>query len=168
MTEVSIQPTLYVVGLRPVFLSCILIKLYERNAWNNISSRLLQKQRSHIIMLWYEVCYLRPWIVLLDRCIFWDINMPYSWCFVMPFYFTYFLKSYTYTEHIYICLITLYENEINPHYPLISPSAAYMRHWIRSVLVQIMACRLVGAKPLPKPVLGYSQMDCKEQNSAKL
>ena len=32
-----------------------------------------------------------------------------------------------------------------------------MRQWIRSALVQIMACRLFGAKPLTKPVLGYCQ-----------
>ena len=34
------------------------------------------------------------------------------------------------------------------------PSAAYMRHWIGSALVQIMACRLFGAKPLSKPIAG--------------
>ena len=37
---------------------------------------------------------------------------------------------------------------------LISPSAAYMRHWIGSALVQIIACRLFGAEPLSKPMLG--------------
>ena len=41
----------------------------------------------------------------------------------------------------------------------ISPSAAYMRQWIGSALVQIMACRLVGAKPLSKPILGYCELD---------
>ena len=30
------------------------------------------------------------------------------------------------------------------------PSAAYMRQWIRSALVKIMACHLFGAKPLSK------------------
>ena len=39
------------------------------------------------------------------------------------------------------------------------PSAAYMRQWIRSTLVQIMACRLFGAKPLSEPVLGYCQLE---------
>ena len=39
------------------------------------------------------------------------------------------------------------------------PSAAYMPKWIGSALVQIMACRLIGAKPLSKPVLGYYQLD---------
>ena len=33
------------------------------------------------------------------------------------------------------------------------PSAAYMRHWTGSALVQIMACHLFGAKPLSKPIL---------------
>ena len=34
-----------------------------------------------------------------------------------------------------------------------SPSATYMRQWTGSALVQIMACRLIGAKPLPEPIL---------------
>ena len=38
-------------------------------------------------------------------------------------------------------------------------SAAYMRQWIGSAQIQIMACRLFGAKPLSKPMLGYHQMD---------
>ena len=33
------------------------------------------------------------------------------------------------------------------------PSAACMRQWTGSALVQIMACRLFGAKPLPEPIL---------------
>ena len=40
---------------------------------------------------------------------------------------------------------------------LISP--AYLRQWIGSALVQIMTCRLFGAKPLSKPMLGYCQLD---------
>ena len=32
------------------------------------------------------------------------------------------------------------------------PSAAYMRQWIGSALVHIMACRLFGTKPLSKPL----------------
>ena len=38
---------------------------------------------------------------------------------------------------------------------LISLSAAYMLQWIGSALVQIMSCRLVGAKPLFEPMLEY-------------
>ena len=39
------------------------------------------------------------------------------------------------------------------------PNAAYMRQWIESILVQIMARRLFGHKPLPKPMLGCCQLD---------
>ena len=39
------------------------------------------------------------------------------------------------------------------------PSAAYIHQWILSALVQIMARRLFGAKPLSKPMLGYCQLD---------
>ena len=42
------------------------------------------------------------------------------------------------------------------------PSAAYLRQWIRSGLVQIMACRLFGAKSLSKPAVGYCQLDPEE------
>ena len=45
------------------------------------------------------------------------------------------------------------------------PSDAYMCQWTRSALFQIMACRLIGAKPLPKPMLTYCQLDPKEQTS---
>ena len=43
------------------------------------------------------------------------------------------------------------------------PSAAYMRPWTGSTLVQVMACRLFGAKPLPEPMLPYCQLDPWEQ-----
>ena len=46
--------------------------------------------------------------------------------------------------------------------------AAYMRQWIRSILVQIMARCLFGAKPLSKPMMGYCQLDLKEHTSVKL
>ena len=38
------------------------------------------------------------------------------------------------------------------------PSAAYMRQLPRSELVQVMACRLFGAKPLSKPMLDHYQL----------
>ena len=37
------------------------------------------------------------------------------------------------------------------------PSATYMRQWIVSALVQKMACRLFGTKPLSKSVLSFSK-----------
>ena len=39
------------------------------------------------------------------------------------------------------------------------PSAAYMHQWTGSSLVWVMACRLIGAKPLPTPMLTYCQLD---------
>ena len=38
------------------------------------------------------------------------------------------------------------------------PSAAYRRQYIESALVQIMTCRLFGAKPLSKPMLAYCHL----------
>ena len=38
-----------------------------------------------------------------------------------------------------------------------------MRTWIGSALLQIMACRLFGAKPLSEPMLDYHQLDPWEQ-----
>ena len=43
------------------------------------------------------------------------------------------------------------------------PSPAYMRQWTGSALVQVMACRLFGAKPLPEPMLAYCQLDSWEK-----
>ena len=43
-----------------------------------------------------------------------------------------------------------------------------MPQWIRSALVQIMACRLFGTKPLSRPMLGYYEMDPWAQTSVKL
>ena len=37
-------------------------------------------------------------------------------------------------------------------------STAYIRRWIGYALVQIMACRLLGTKPLSIPMLGYYQL----------
>ena len=47
------------------------------------------------------------------------------------------------------------------------PSAAYMRQWIGSALVQIMDCSICSAKPLSKPMLGYCRLDPGKQNSLK-
>ena len=47
------------------------------------------------------------------------------------------------------------------------PNAAYMRQWIMLPLVQIMACRLFGAKPLSKPMLSCCQLHPWEQTSVK-
>ena len=53
------------------------------------------------------------------------------------------------------------------HVNLSAASAAYMRQWMGSAVVQIMACRLFGAKPLYEPMLNYCQLDHWEQTSVK-
>ena len=40
-----------------------------------------------------------------------------------------------------------------------SPSAAYIRRWNGSSLVQVISFRLFSAKPLPEPTLVYCQFD---------
>ena len=45
------------------------------------------------------------------------------------------------------------------NYPANPSSSLYVRQWIVSTLVQIMACRLFGAKPLSEPMLGYCLLD---------
>ena len=42
---------------------------------------------------------------------------------------------------------------------LIPPNDAYMRPVPGSTFVQVMACRLFGAKPLSDPMLPYCQLD---------
>ena len=43
-----------------------------------------------------------------------------------------------------------------------------MRLWTGSALFQETACRLFGAKPLPKPVLIYGQLAIQEQTSVQI
>ena len=45
------------------------------------------------------------------------------------------------------------------------PGDANMRHYNKPTLLQIMACRLFGARPLSEPVLQYCQLDLKEHIS---
>ena len=46
-------------------------------------------------------------------------------------------------------------------------SVAYLRQWTRLSLVQVMACRLFGAKTSPESMLAYCQPDSWEQISVK-
>ena len=49
-----------------------------------------------------------------------------------------------------------------------APSAAYKRQWTGSPLAESVACRPLGAKPLPEPMLTYCQLDPWEQNSVDI
>ena len=46
-------------------------------------------------------------------------------------------------------------------------SAAYMRRWIGTALLQVKACRLFDAKPSPERMLTYCRFDPREQTSVK-
>ena len=46
-------------------------------------------------------------------------------------------------------------------------SAAYICHWTGSASVQVMACRLFGAKLLTETMLTYQQTDPLEQTSVE-
>ena len=63
-------------------------------------------------------------------------------------------------QNKHICLYFL-EYDINLINSL-RPSDAFMRQQIMPSLGQIMACRLIGAKPLSEPMLSYCQLGFKE------
>ena len=68
------------------------------------------------------------------------------------------------------------ENIIGSSYctHVVDPSCAFVSacsvlcHGTVSLLIQTMACHLSDAKPLPKQMLTYWQLDTKEQTSVKL
>ena len=62
---------------------------------------------------------------------------------------------------------SLHHFSTDPSFTSSTTSVAYMRRWTGVALVQIMACRLFGVKPLSEPVLGNCQLDPKEQTSVK-
>ena len=65
--------------------------------------------------------------------------------------------------------LKLYKVQVNliSRVMLSPPSATYIRQWTGSALDQIMACRLVGAKPLSEPMMEYCQFYPQEQTSVK-
>ena len=65
--------------------------------------------------------------------------------------------------HFYLTVCDEY-NAVNSS----PPSAAYMCQSFWTALVQITACRLFGAKPISKPMLGYCQLDLYKQTSVKI
>ena len=75
-------------------------------------------------------------------------------CYWMLSFNIYWISLWTYNAFISRVHGALLKYSINSS----PPNAAHMRQWIASALVQIMACRLFGAKPLSKPMLGYCQI----------
>ena len=63
---------------------------------------------------------------------------------------------------VHLCIWSVTKSYIcypPPPPPPPPPSAAYMRPWIGLAMVEIMACRLFGTKPLSNPMLDYCQLD---------
>ena len=81
------------------------------------------------------------WVVNCQSSAYWRIGLSTSNC----------IQYFAPPRVIILVLVQLFNS--------VPPSAAYMRQWIWSALVQIMACRLYGAKPLSNPMLGYCQLD---------
>ena len=66
-----------------------------------------------------------------------------------------------------ICWEKQFIEEFETQFNWFSLNAAYMRHWIVSAFVQMMACRLLSAKLLSKPMPACCQLDLQEQTSVK-
>ena len=64
-----------------------------------------------------------------------------------------------------MCNWTLLLLTYPPHFNSSLPSVTYILQWIGLALVQIMVCRLFGAKPLSQPMLCNCQLDLWEYTS---
>ena len=98
----------------------------------------------HIIFAWLRAC--------ITASEFWKKPKLTCWCGML-----------------WLLVHTVKKNDPGSQFRVNSspPSAAYMRRWTGSALVQIMACRLDGAKPLSEPMLTYCELDPKEHISMK-
>ena len=61
----------------------------------------------------------------------------------------------------------IYQNIDDKSFNSSPPSVPCMCRWTGSSLIQVMACRLFSTKPLPEPMLTFSQLDPLEQSSVK-
>ena len=79
---------------------------------------------------------------------------------VLNFWYSYFTRKQNASKNVYKMTTVLSK----PQYVNLSPpSAAYVRQWTGSALVQVMIYRLFDAKPLPEPILSYCQLSSYEQ-----
>ena len=78
---------------------------------------------------------------------------PQNGCRIIHQIYIVHINSYQFFNLVYLAASFTVTLNLSP------PSAAYMRQWIMSTLVHIMACCLYSAKPLSKPMLGYCQLN---------
>ena len=101
---------------------------------------------------WSTFCvnyFLRYYLMMQHQPIVKRVNGTHEWAH----------RPYQLLSAPYHCCLYKHRRQ-DERQPLISscvhsnpPSPAYMRQWTGSALVQVMACRLFGAKPLPEPML---------------
>ena len=90
--------------------------------------------------------------------LFYNSSLTCSWLVLLVWLQTLIIMLF-----VFIPFVAHVKTTIN----LFPPSAAYMHQWIDPTLVQILACRLFGAKPLSKPILCYCQLDPEIRTSVK-
>ena len=114
------------------------------------------------LMWWciFKECEHRK-VMFIYSFIYWAQNKYNYFVYCISIY-SFIVYKNKYIHNVY-CTITIIQNDFNSS----PPSAPYMNQWIRSALVQIMACRRFGTTPLSKPKLGYCQLDPWEQTSVK-
>ena len=83
--------------------------------------------------------------------------------FIYLYQYMYIMRELLTDSIFYLTFNTRIHHTIWDHNDLhvfnsLRPSDAYMRHQPRPSLVQIMACCLIVAKPLPEPMLVYCQI----------
>ena len=84
------------------------------------------------------------------------------WCYITPARIHSLLKQaikYLMASLVLLSLVKVRHRRVIIWINSFPPSGAYMHQWTGSVMVEIMACRLCGAKPLSKPMLGHCQLD---------
>ena len=90
-----------------------------------------------------------------QMCIYYKKRINRYWCIYMD------LVLPGFRTVIYSRVISM--NQVSTFINSSPPSDEYMRRWTGSALVQVMACRLFGAKPLPESMLPYCQLDLKNK-----
>ena len=128
------------------------------------------KYLNYIPILWVTIILRTSYIYDVNSC----TQKDRLWYWKRPWVFVCLQNDFephlVYSGRVYknnidarIPIRTIFQNSINSA----APSAANIFQGTLSALVQLMACRLFGAKPLPEPMLTYCQLDSYEQTSVK-
>ena len=107
-----------------------------RNSWGDMTLRIRWDVRGDI---YATLTWLRDIFSVLTAS---DWRNFQEMCYLYLYY-----EDMTPPDHCWVIIVVPYHpRQVTKTYSY-PPSAAYMRQWIRSALVQTMACRLFGAKP---------------------